>query len=432
MRFLVLTARRIESRQSGYDLRVAHLCAQLPGEVHLVVAPLQPAGDVRPGLPVEGVFDSVEELGPLRRERTGPRRHLRTSNSHLLETTRPVAFAQARARLAEIVRERAITHVVVFGGDAAELAATIDGPPVLLDVCDSTTLTASRARTGGRCRARGVHHRVRTLLDIARKRRTESRYTRTFDVVTAISDAGARAVEGSGPGFVHTLPNGLDEAYLQPLRAAGTRRGVVFWGNQAFGPNREALRFFVEEVFRPRLRDAGVELCVVGANAPDWLVELAAEEPLITLTGYVEDLRAIVSRYPIMVNPMCTDSGLKNKVLEAFGLGLVVVSTPLGVEAVPQARDGRHLAWAGHGEAFADTVLALLDDAPRRDRLRRAAHDLVQRHYRWDAVGEVWRRLLDVTTPGDGITALAPAPRSRPVARESTRATATAVRLGVG
>ncbi|MDF2979303.1 MAG: glycosyltransferase [Actinomycetospora sp.] len=429
MRFLVLTARRIESRQSGYDLRVAHLCAQLPGEVHLVVAPLQPAGDARPGLPVEGVFDSVEELGPLRGERTAPRRHLRTSNSHFLETTRPVAFARACARLAEIVRERAITHVVVFGGDAAELAATLDGPPVLLDVCDSKTLTASRARTGGRRRARGVH-RVRTLLDVARKRRTESRYTRTFDVVTAISDADARAVEGSGPGLVHTLPNGLDEAYLQPLRTAGTRRGVVFWGNQAFGPNREALRFFVEEVFRPRLRDAGVELCVVGADAPDWLVELAAEEPLITLTGYVEDLPAIVSRYPIMVNPMCTGSGLKNKVLEAFGLGLVVVSTPLGVEAVPQARDGRHLACADHGESFADTVLALLDDAPRRDRLRRAAHDLVQRHYRWDAVGEVWRRLLDATTPGDGITALAPAPRSRPATRESTRATAD--RLGVG
>lgn len=432
MRFLVLTARRIESRQSGYDLRVAHLCAQLPGEVHLVVAPLQPAGDARPGLSVEGVFDSVEELGPLRRERTGLRRHLRTSNSHFLEMTRPAAFARARRRLAEIVRERAITHVVVFGGDAAELAATVDGPPVLLDVCDSTTLTARRARAGGSGRTGGVQ-RVRSVVDVARKRRTEARYPRVFDVVTAISDADARAVAGRTGAPVHTVPNGLDGAYLSPLGPAGTRRGVVFWGNQAFAPNREALRFFVDEVFLPRLRDQGVEMCVVGADAPEWLVELAAEEPLVTLTGYVDDLRATVGRYPIMINPMRTGSGLKNKVLEAFGLGLVVVSTPLGVEAVPQARDGRDLVCPRSGADFAAAVLELLDDAPRRDRLRRAAHDLVQRHYRWDAVGEAWRRLLTVTAPDDGVAAFAPAPRRRPVARRAgTRATGTAVGLGVG
>lgn len=402
MRFLALTTRHIESRQSGYDLRVANLCAHLPGEVHLVVAPYRPPGEARPGLPLEGVFDSVEELAPLRAEAPLLRRHFRLSNEHFLELSRPRAFAAARARLLEVIREREITHVVVFGGEIAELVAGLDipgGPRVVLDVCDSTALTADRARTTGTapsCLAR----RAKEHLDVARKRRTETRFVDGFDLVTTISDADSRAVEGRQPsGSVVTIPNGLDETYVRPLPAAGRRRGVVFWGNLAFGPNRDALRFFLDEVYRPWLRDHGVEVCIIGADAPRWLVDLAADDPGIRLTGYVEDLAATVTDYPIMINPMRSGSGLKNKVLEAFGLGLAVVSTPLGVEALPQARDGEHVACARDGAGFAATVLALLDDDPRRERLRVAAHALVQERYRWEAVGRDWRRTV-VLGPG--------------------------------
>ena len=141
------------------------------------------------------------------------------------------------------------------------------------------------ARRGGPLRRDRGTRRLQALLDVSRKRRTESGLARRFDVVTTISDADSRAVEGPRgvPGTVHTVPNGLDDAYAGPLPAAGDRRGVVFWGNQTFAPNQDALRFFVHDVFLPRLRDQDVELCVVGAQPPPWLVELAAEEPAIVL-----------------------------------------------------------------------------------------------------------------------------------------------------
>ncbi|GLZ48520.1 hypothetical protein Acsp06_47050 [Actinomycetospora sp. NBRC 106375] len=393
MRFLILTSRRIESRLSGYDLRVANLCTFLPGEVHLVIAPLEPLDRDAGGLDPDDVFDSVEELEPLATERRLLRRHVRTSNTHYVELTHPTGFARARARLHGIVRTLGITHVVVFGGEAAELAATLSGPVLALDVCDSATLTAERARAGAQHR-RCALERLHSVLDIARKRRTERLFARRFDLVTTINDADSRAVGGARHREVLTVPNGLDEAYVRPLPAPGSRRGVVFWGNQAFDPNRDALRFFVEDVYLPRLRDSDVELCVVGSDPPAWLESLAADEPSIVLTGYVDDLPAVVDRYPIMINPMQTGSGLKNKVLEAFGLGLAVVSTTLGVEAVPQARHGEHLVCADDGDEFARAILRLLDDPGLRERLRRAAHELVARHYRWESIGHRWSSLI--------------------------------------
>lgn len=395
MTFLVLTSRRLESRQSGYDIRVANLCAHLPGEAHLVVAPMEPLGAPGPGLPgTEDLFASTEELPPLAGETMNPRRHLRLSDDHVLALTYPAPFARAAARLQEIVRERGVTDVVVFGGDVAELAATLDGPRVLLDVCDSTALITHRALAWSSSPARGLR-RWKDRLKLVRRRATESRFASRFDRVVTISAADSRAVEGGrAPGTVGVVPNGLDEAFVGPLPEPGPRRGVVFWGNLAFGPNRDALWFFVHEVWLPRLRDAGVELCVVGAGAPDWLTEIAAREPLLTLAGWVDDLRPVVTRYPIMVNPIRSGSGLKNKVLEAFGLGLVVVSTSLGVEALPDVVDGTHVVLADDAARFAAAVLAVLDDEPRRRRLRTAAHALVGERYRWDVVGRAWRSLF--------------------------------------
>jgi glycosyltransferase involved in cell wall biosynthesis len=393
--FLVLTSRRLESRQSGYDIRVANLCAHLPGEAHLVLAPMEPLGDPGPGLPgTEALFASTEELPPMAGPSMSPRRHLRISDDHVLASTYPAEFARAAARLQEIVDERGITDVVVFGDDLAELAATVRGPRVLLDVCDSTALTHRRALAYSSSPARGLR-RWKDRLKVHRKSTTESHFTRWFDRVVTISAADSRAVEGRRPASpVGVVPNGLDDAFVGPLPAPGTRHGVAFWGNLTWEPNQDALWFFVRDVWRPALRDAGVELCVVGAGAPDWLVAEAAVEPLITLTGWVDDLRPVVTQYPIMINPMRSGSGLKNKVLEAFGLGLVVVTTTLGIEALPEVADGTHVVTADAPAAFAAAVTALLGDEADRRRLRTAAHALVGEHYRWDVIGRAWRALF--------------------------------------
>lgn len=400
MRILVLTSRRIESRQSGYDLRVAHLCAHLPGEAHLVVIPLEDgreSAQPTPGLAVDPLFASVEVLSAFPPGRERARRYLRLSNDHYMQLSRPARFATARDRLREIVAERGITHVVVFGVALAELGRTFDGIPVLLDVCDSGALTAERALSGSAQPSHGLQ-RWKDRLALRRKRATESRLPDRFDVVATISEPDTRAIERlyGRSGVVATVPNGVDEAFLRPLGDPGTRRGVVFWGNLGFAPNRDALWFFLHEVWEPHLRAEGVELCVVGPNAPSWLAQLATQEPLITLTGYVEDLRTAVAPYPVMINPMRTGSGLKNKVLEAFGLGVVVVSTRLGVEALPEVRDGEHLLTAEGPGAFADAVRTVLKDPDRARELRAAAHRLVEDHYRWEAVGRQWASLFAI------------------------------------
>ena len=57
--------------------------------------------------------------------------------------------------------------------------------------------------------------------------------------------------------------------------------------------------------------------------------------------------------------------------LEAFALGLAVVSTRVGVQALPQVQAGIHVLEAEDGRSFGHAVLDLLENAQRRLALKR-------------------------------------------------------------
>lgn len=404
----MLASTRVDAVPNRTDLRSIRLSALIPDELHLLVVPLYPLPG---GTAVGGnstVFASVTEYPPLLDGPRSPRRHLRLTDNHYLRLSRPAQFVALRRMVSQFIAEHGVGQIVVFGTELAELVADRHDCRKILDVCDSATLAKRRARDHAGAPARGT---LADALDLYRARRTEARLPALFDHVTTVSDVDtAEIVRLSGNSAdVHTVPNGVDEAYLVPMPPPARRRGVVFWGNLDFEPNIAALAYFFTDVWFPRLRAASVEVEVIGGNAPTWLVRLAAYEPLVHLAGYVTDLRGAVCRYPVMINPMRTGSGLKNKVLEAFGMGITVVSTALGVEALPAVRNGEHLVIADV-DAFGDAVLDLLDDPVRRLRLRTNANSLLHEHYRWSIAARPWRQLFE-----PGAMSRAPAAGSPPL-----------------
>ena len=404
MTTLALTYREPSSRSSGYDLRVDQLVRQTAGEVHLAVVPVTEDGLRTVGSGPLPPYRTVHRLTGLAEGPQSFRRHLRTSDSWYLRRSRPRAFAEVRDRLSELIAELDVDWVVVFGQDLTELVVSTGHPRAVLDVCDSFVLTRRRqlevlppASALGRAKAR---------IDLARARSHEARLPRQFHRVTTISEQDSdeiRGLSGTTSGVV-TIPNGVDEQFLGEMPPPGRRRGVAFWGNLDFGPNVEALRYFLHEVYQPHLEAQGVHVRIVGANAPTWLVELAQADTQVELTGFVDDLREAVADLPVVVNAMRTGSGMKNKVLEAFGIGLAVVTTTRGIEALASARAGTHVAVADDAPEFARAVLRLLDDEEERGRMRSAAHELLLAEYQWSVIGEAWRRLFDLgpapTGPG--------------------------------
>ena len=115
--------------------------------------------------------------------------------------------------------------------------------------------------------------------------------------------------------------------------------------------------------------------------------------PKVRVTGFVEDLAPVVSRIPIMVNPMVSGSGLKNKLLEAFALGRAVVSTSMGSESV-DAEPGQHFRLADDPKKFADEILELIKKPEESRKLGDRARQFVAEKYTWGGVEKEWRNVL--------------------------------------
>ncbi len=95
-------------------------------------------------------------------------------------------------------------------------------------------------------------------------------------------------------------------------------------------------------------------------------------------------MRPYIAGAAVYVIPLRIGGGTRLKVLEAMGMGKAIVSTSLGCEGFDLVA-GQELILADEPERFGSSVVALLQDAERREELGRAARSFAAQ-YDWRAI----------------------------------------------
>lgn len=393
MRILVVTDKRLASLSDGYDLRVWHLCRELAKwhEMHLLTVPLGlPRGFNDSPIELGHVFKTINDMPHLPTHRPSLKRHFRRNESNYHSLSYPHHFSMVTKAIRDICEQNSIGHMLVFNLDLAGFVQPFSSSKkILFDVCDSRVLTLTRQiqflPLWPLQRYLGAH------LMRARLSKAEACLPHWFSHITTINGADTDTVcrLSARCTNVSTIPNGVSPELAERFDAHHSvtkRRGVAFWGNLAFKPNGDAVRYFYDNVYRPHLAPAGIEWCVVGRDAERWLVEEAKRDHGIRLTGFVDNISSVLAEYPIMVNPMRIGSGLKNKVLEAFAMGLAVVSTQLGIEALSMAREGVDYIRADEPDKTAFAIKLLIEDECLRLSIIKSARKVVLEHYAWNKV----------------------------------------------
>jgi len=401
MTTLIVTNRILTSLADGYDLRVWYLSKSLAKCENLVLLSISlPEKVYFNNNPIdleEGVFKDILTLKYDGIEKASICRHMRLQQADYLQFAYPRFFKKSVRLVNDALTVYDTNKMVVFGSDLCGIIRTFRDCKVLYDVCDSRVLTIEREFDSCANKMTGIQ-KIRTCADLWRWKRTEGCLPHCFRHVTTINKADSDAIMRLSGGMqnISTVPNGVHPS-LESLiidNVKFKKKGIVFWGNLDFRPNRSALRYFYENVYRPYLAKTGLEWCIVGRNPDPWLLDEATSCQSIRLTGYVEDLYSLIREYPIMVNPMISGSGMKNKVLEAFALNIAVVSTPLGMESIDGAIPGTHYLEAEDPEEFGKSIQSLLDDELKRSAIAENAKKLLLENFTWNKTGEQWIRIF--------------------------------------
>lgn len=223
----------------------------------------------------------------------------------------------------------------------------------------------------------------------------ERRYYPQFKRVVFVSDVDREEARTLVPeANVASIPNGVDIDYFAPVAASG-RPGhrIVFTGDMAYAPNRDAAVFLIEQVL-PRIpAEFDAHLYLVGQRPDDALRAMAG--PQVTITGFVDDLRPYLADASVYLAPLRFGSGIKNKVLEAMAMGCIVAGTTISFEGIACTPQHDCLLVEAEGAAIAAMLAQVFAAPDAYAAYRQRARQLVQDQYSWDSVRKAYGELYE-------------------------------------
>jgi glycosyltransferase involved in cell wall biosynthesis len=222
-----------------------------------------------------------------------------------------------------------------------------------------------------------------TPLKFARRLRTRQseRYLlRSYPTICTLTPCLSDHVHQLAPGAaIHTVPLGIDLSLYPPLapRPVSAAPVVSLIGSFHWQPSiSAAVRLLTRLWPEIKCRVPEARLQIVGRQARTALSQFL-ELPDVTIEQDVADIMPYFRAADVLLYAPHEGSGMKVKVLEAFALGVPVVTNRAGVEGIP-AEDGVHAGLCEVDEGLIQRTVALLRQNDQREQQRRAARALVE------------------------------------------------------
>lgn len=290
----------------------------------------------------------------------------------------PTYYAQMRQTVAHAIHEFECNVLHVDQLLMAQYVPQRHACVYVIDPHDAISLAEARKLTLNRM---NVPRRILQRYQTAKIRRYEGTVAARADAYIVNSQPDGRYLQAFIPrSKLHVIPNCVDTDFFHPAPEVPIRAQLVFTAAYSYLFNVDAMLHFCGNIL-PRLRPRfpNLRLMIVGAQPPRELQELT-RDPLISVTGYVEDVRPYIWESAVVISPIRSGTGVKNKLLNAMALGKAIVATASSAEGLG-VRNGEHMLVAQSDEAFAEAVARVLNDSVLAQELGVAGRAFVVNEY---------------------------------------------------
>lgn len=282
-----------------------------------------------------------------------------------------------------------VVHVEHLRGSAygAFLKSRFPTLPVVWDSVDCISHLFEQAAG----QSHSFFGRFVTRFELARTQKAEGELACQFDHVLITSSSDKQALldlvtGGRDSSPISVLTNGVDLDYFYPnLDVQRESETIIFSGKMSFHANISMAQYLVAEIM-PRIWKVrpSARLYIVGKD-PSGDVRRLAQNPLVTVTGTVADIRPYLWRATVSVVPLLYGAGIQNKILEAMATGTPVVTNSKALSAL-RVQPEKHLLASNGPDEFSQAVLRLMDDQNLRHRIGNSGASYVKTHHNWPSI----------------------------------------------
>jgi len=170
--------------------------------------------------------------------------------------------------------------------------------------------------------------------------------------------------------------------------------GVIkfgFSGIMDYEPNSSAVEYILKEIM-PRLDERGLkyQMHIIGKNAkPEWSQLDYYKEGKLIITGFLDEIESYISNMDIYLSPLFLGSGMKNKILQAMGIGVPIICSRVSVEGINELVEGINYFEADNTvEEWINKIMALVYDTKLQKQFSEKCKKIVEEKYSWRASAE--------------------------------------------
>lgn len=199
------------------------------------------------------------------------------------------------------------------------------------------------------------------------------------------------------------LPNSIDMEEIKPATeeekekakkklGLKNKKTILFVGTY-YGPNNEALDFIIRDL--SRMKDYTF-LIAGNINLHFQKEYLNKKINNIKFYGKVnwKKLSLLYKASDLAINPMFNGSGINIKMLDYMAAGIPVITTPVGVRGVREAKDNENMIICGT-QNFEKEIQKLMDNKKLKEKFITKSRQVIESHYSHKLIGQNLNEILN-------------------------------------
>lgn len=215
------------------------------------------------------------------------------------------------------------------------------------------------------------------------------------DCVLAVSEQDKLYFDKLGSKLTLLTPNGSSNLFhINPYRASSRLKSVnlVYLGSLSYSANRHGILKFLRE-YASTNNHADWRLTIGGSGAPENFKKEIQEFANVNFIGYVDNTHEFLLSADAVLVPLWLGGGSRLKILEAFSIGMPVISTSIGIEGI-KAQRREHFFDFDTSTEFWGIIRDILENPSILQKVSNSCFEL-SKNYSWREQFSVFLKHLD-------------------------------------
>lgn len=225
-------------------------------------------------------------------------------------------------------------------------------------------------------------------IDVRKLKYWETHYWKNTHTVVAFGIEDQKIIsEITGRKDIQYFQNGVDQKYIDaPIKTKKSKNPSILFGvsNMKWMQNRESVELILEKYW-PQIKKKipNCELYIIGRFAPDFFGKYSSKDIIVAeadADGQAKDPQYYYQRSWLLLAPMGSGGGTRNKFLEGMTFGMPVITTPEGGMGSIKIENYKH-AIVCPDKDILKNVFKILTDTKFRQTIGAHARKLIKDNY---------------------------------------------------